>query len=66
MVAGVVVAGNGDNEVALARYNDADGSLDTTFGPSGDGMVTTDLGSGWTSTSAVAVESDDSISWPGA
>ncbi len=61
VVAGVVIAGNGDNEVALARYNDADGSLDTTFGPSSNGMVTTDLGTGWTGTSAVAVEADDSI-----
>ena len=33
----------------------------TTFGPSSTGLVTTDLGSGWTSTTAVAVESDDSI-----
>ena len=47
--------------MALARYNDADGSLDTTFGTSSDGTVTTDLGSGWQKTSAVAVESDDSI-----
>ena len=46
VVAGVVVDGNGHNEVALARYNDADGSLDTNFGTGG--MVTTDLGTGWT------------------
>ena len=61
VVAGTVVAGNGDTEVALARYNDADGSPDTTFGAAGDGTVTTDLGSGWTGTAAVAVQSDDSI-----
>ena len=29
VVAGTVLAGNGDTEVALARYNDANGSLDT-------------------------------------
>ena len=60
-MAGVVVDSSGDNEVALARYNDADGSPDTSFGTSGDGTVTTDLGSGWEKTSAVVVESDDSI-----
>ncbi len=48
VVAGQVAAGNGDTEVALARYNDTDGSLDTTFGPNSDGTVTLDLGSGWT------------------
>ena len=31
VVAGIVVDGNGHNEVALARYNDADGSLDTNL-----------------------------------
>ena len=61
VVAGTVVDGNGDNEVALARYNDADGSPDTTFGSSDEGTVTTDLGSGWQKTSAVVVESDNSI-----
>lgn len=59
VVAGTVVDSNGDNEVALARYNDADGSLDTTFGTGG--LVTVDLGPGWTSTNAVAVQSDGSI-----
>ena len=33
VVAGVVVDGNGHNELALARYTETDGSLDTTFGP---------------------------------
>jgi uncharacterized delta-60 repeat protein len=61
VVAGVVAGANGDTELALARYNDADGSPDTTFGPAGDGTVTTDLGTGWTATSAVAVEGDSSI-----
>ena len=59
VVAGIVLDGSGHNEVALARYNDADGSLDTTFGTGG--RVTTDLGSGWTSTAAVVVEGDHSI-----
>ena len=40
VVAGVVVASNGDNEVAIARYNDADGSLDWNFAPDSSGMVT--------------------------
>ena len=46
-------------EVALARYHEADGSLDTTFGTGG--LVTTELGTDWTSTDAVAVESDGNI-----
>jgi uncharacterized delta-60 repeat protein/RHS repeat-associated protein len=61
VVAGVVVDGSGHNEVALARYNDSDGSLDTTFGPSSTGLVTLDMGTGWTSTNAVAIEGDGSI-----
>ena len=44
----VVVAGNSrgafGGDFALIRYN-ADGSIDSTFGPSGDGRVVTDLGS---------------------
>ena len=59
VVAGVVVDGNGYKELALACYNDADGSLDTTFGTSG--LVTTYLGHHWNGTGAVAVESDGSI-----
>ena len=59
VVAGVMVDGIGDTEVALARYHDADGSLDTNFGTGG--MVTTDLGTGWSGTSTVAVESDGCI-----
>ena len=61
VVAGQVAASNGDTEVALARYNDTDGSLDTTFGPNSDGTVTLDLGSGWTHTSAVAVDGYQTI-----
>ena len=55
----MVVDSNGHDEVALARYNEADGSLDTTFGTGG--LVTTDLGTGWNGTGAVAVESNGSI-----
>ena len=59
VVAGTVLDGDGHHEVALARYTDADGSLDTAFGTGG--LVTTDLGSGWTSTAAVVVLNDSSI-----
>jgi len=38
---GILVAGNSDEDVALARYN-ADGSLDSSFGT--DGKVLTDFG----------------------
>ena len=61
VVAGVVVASNGDKEVALARYNDADGSLDSNFAPDWSGMVTADLGTGWTATGAVAVSGSGDI-----
>jgi uncharacterized delta-60 repeat protein/RHS repeat-associated protein len=59
VAAGTVLDGSGHNEVALARYNDADGSLDTTFGTGG--LVTLDLGTGWTSTNAVAIDSSGGI-----
>jgi len=52
VVAGIVVDGDGNNEVAIARYNEADGSLDTSFGSSG--IVTTNLSDGWDGTGAVA------------
>jgi uncharacterized delta-60 repeat protein len=39
---------------ALARYND-NGSLDTTFGPSGTGLVTTAVGSGLSSTMVMSL-----------
>jgi uncharacterized delta-60 repeat protein len=39
-----VAAGSSDSDFALARYNVADGSLDTTF--SSDGKETTDFGGG--------------------
>jgi uncharacterized delta-60 repeat protein len=55
----IVVAGTSrnlsDNDFAVARYN-FDGSLDTTF--SGDGKVTTNLGSTYDSAAAVAIQSD--------
>ena len=59
VVAGIVVNSSGRKEVALACYNDADGSLDTSFGT--DGLVTTYLGRSWKGTGAVAIESDGSI-----
>ena len=42
----IVVAGSSDTSIALARYNSADGSLDTNFNSSGStpGIVTTSLG----------------------
>ncbi|MCP4212565.1 MAG: DUF4347 domain-containing protein, partial [Halieaceae bacterium] len=47
-----------DYEFALTRYN-ADGSLDTSF--DGDGMLTTDLGSGNDQGRSVTVQSDGKI-----
>lgn len=42
----IVVAGSSDTNIALARYNSADGSLDTSFNSAGStpGIVTTSLG----------------------
>ena len=60
MVACVVNTSTG-NELVLAHYHDGDGSLDTSFGPSNDGTVTTDLGSGWQSITTVAVESNGNV-----
>ncbi len=58
----VVLAGyshNGsDNNFALVRYN-ADGSLDTSF--SGDGMLTTPIGSGDDSAYSVTMQTDGKI-----
>src|SRR4029450_4467005 len=53
----IVVAGSGDGDFAVARYN-ADGSLDTSF--SGDGKQTTDLG-GSDDGRAVAIQADGRI-----
>ncbi len=46
------------NDFALARYN-VDGSLDTTFG--GDGRVTTRVGGGFDSASAVQIQDDGKL-----
>ncbi|MEU8530963.1 calcium-binding protein, partial [Streptomyces sp. NPDC048629] len=54
----IVVAGGGNGDVAVARYN-TNGSLDTTFG--GDGRVTTDLGRIFDEAHAVALQSDGKI-----
>ncbi len=52
--------GTGVNEVALVRYNKADGSLDSTF--DGDGIVTTAVIANETSeASAVVMQSDGKI-----
>ncbi len=54
----IVVAGNsnnGNNDFALARYNPADGSLDTTF--DGGGKVTTPIGTGADGAYAIAIDS---------
>ncbi|HEX9676996.1 MAG TPA: hypothetical protein VGA07_13560, partial [Anaerolineales bacterium] len=63
----IVVAGisnNGSNDdFAAVRYN-ADGSLDTSF--DGDGKVTTDVGGGADTSTAVALQSDDKIVLSGA
>ena len=59
----IVIAGNtsqdgSEAKLALARYN-SDGSLDTSFDV--DGKVTTDLGSGYDSLGAMAIQSDGKI-----
>lgn len=54
----VAVGRSGNGAFALARYNDTDGSLDTSF--SGDGKETTDLG-GWDYGRAVALHADGKI-----
>ena len=42
----IVVAGSSDTNIALARYNSADGSLDTSFNSTGPtpGIITTSVG----------------------
>ena len=61
----ILVAGDSDafgsDDFALARYN-ADGSLDTSFGPGHTGLVTTDFGSGSGElANALAIQSDGKI-----
>ncbi len=55
------IAFNGTNyDFALARYN-ADGTLDTSFGPNKDGKVTTDFASGYYRAFSVGIQSDGRI-----
>ncbi|RKT06111.1 putative repeat protein (TIGR01451 family)/uncharacterized delta-60 repeat protein [Streptomyces sp. 3211.6] len=55
----IVAAGESGTDVALARYNPADGSLDTTF--DGDGKVTTGFAGGSASAYDVTLQSDNKI-----
>ena len=66
---GIVVAGHAQvegrfglvgSDFAVARYR-ADGSPDTSFGPNGDGTVTTDLGSSSDLGNDVALDTEDRI-----
>ena len=60
IVAGGIAGGGGPNPgFALARYDPANGALDTTF--SGDGQLITQFTSGWDSVNGVTVQADDSI-----
>ena len=54
----IVAAGNSGNNFAIARY-ETDGDLDNTF--SGDGKLTTDLGSSLESFESVELQSDGKI-----
>lgn len=58
----IVMAGGTLQDFILARFN-ADGSIDRSFGPSGNGTVTTDMGSGFIveEATAVAVQGDGKI-----
>jgi uncharacterized delta-60 repeat protein len=58
----IVMAGGTLQDFILARFN-ADGSIDRSFGPTGDGKVTTDMGSGFIveEATAVAVQADGKI-----
>ena len=58
----IVMVGGTLQDFILARFN-ADGSIDRTFGPNGDGKVTTDMGSGFITeeATAVAVQADGKI-----
>jgi uncharacterized delta-60 repeat protein len=64
IVAAGVASVNGHDRFALARY-DADGALDTTFGPHGNGTVTTRLGSN-ANARGVALQSNGKIVAAGA
>jgi uncharacterized delta-60 repeat protein len=60
VVAGSATISTGKELFAVARYNPLDGSLDTSFGPSHTGKVTTDFG-GDTIANGVAIQSDGKI-----
>ncbi|MGE7388404.1 calcium-binding protein [Streptomyces sp. NPDC004126] len=55
----IVAAGESGTDVAVARYNAADGSLDTSF--DGDGKVTTAFAGGAAGARDVTIQSDDKI-----
>ena len=56
----ILVAGSSNSDFALTRYN-TDGSLDTSFG-GGDGILTTDIGTGSTDSGySVTVQDDGKI-----
>ncbi len=55
----IVVAGTGNSDFALARYDQDDGSLDMTFGS--DGKVTTDFNGGGDGARSVVIQSDGNI-----
>jgi len=59
VVVGYTKFGQGVQDFAVARYN-SDGTLDTSFGPNGNGKVTTDLGAGDVAR-AVVLQSDGKI-----
>jgi uncharacterized delta-60 repeat protein len=54
----IIVAGSSNNAFALVRYN-SNGSLDTTF--SGDGKLTTNIGTSYDYASAVTLQADGKI-----
>ena len=63
LVGGATNFGGASGDFALVRYNSADGSLDTTFHPSGGtpGVLTTDFGSGNDQIHALALQLDGKI-----
>jgi uncharacterized delta-60 repeat protein len=56
---GIIVGGRSGNDFALARYNPANGGLDSTFDT--DGRVTTDFAGATDEAQALAVQDDDKI-----
>jgi uncharacterized delta-60 repeat protein len=58
----IVVAGdvNDNSRMALVRYN-ADGSTDNAFGPYGNGLVITDIGTAHNEAYSIALQSDGKI-----